>query len=147
MKPIPPRRSCTEPDGIGNIDVSRPPPDAGNRHSPRSRGGGKANSPSSGLSLGGEGVPEGDVPGGEKERKAQEKERGGEIRGDAGSVAYLHPFPDIGRYDDGRAAEPRCPAPGTGGKACLFGRPEEQGGKNDHPRAKEQDGHEGAHPA
>src|SRR3990172_7467944 len=109
-------------------------------------GKGEANSPRSALSRGGEGVPEGDVPGGEKERKAQEKERGGEIRGDAGSVADLHPFQDIGRYDDGRAAEPRCPAPGTGGKACLFGRPDEQGGKNDHPRAKEQDGPQGAHP-
>src|SRR3990170_7647872 len=109
-------------------------------------GKGEANSPRSALSRGGEGVPEGDVPGGEKERKAQEKERGGEIRGDAGSVADLHPFQDIGRDDDGRTAEPRCPAPGTGGKACLFGRPEEQGGEGDHPRAKEQDGPQGAHP-
>src|SRR3990170_6117660 len=109
-------------------------------------GKGEANSPRSGLSRGGEGVPEGDVPGGEKERNAQEKGKGGEIRWDLRAVPDLPPFQYVGRDDDGHTADPRCPAPGTGGKARLFRRPEEQGGKNNHPGAKEQDGPHGTHP-
>src|SRR3972149_3645298 len=106
----------------------------------------EANSPRSGLSCGGEGVPEGDVPGSEKERKAQEKGKGGKIRRDLRAVADLHPFQDIGRDDDGCTAEPRCPAPGTGGKHRVLRGTQEQDREYDHPGAEEENGPHRPHP-
>src|SRR4030067_1125329 len=98
------------------------------------------------LQAPGDCVPERDVSGSEKERKAQEKGKNGKRRRNTGAVPDLPPFQDIVRDDAARAADPRRPAPRPGGEARLFGRSDIQKREDDHPRAEEQDGPYRTHP-
>src|SRR4030067_488969 len=81
------------------------------------------------LQAPGDCVPERDVSGSEKERKAQEKGKNGKRRRNTGAVPDLPPFQDIVRDDDDRAADPPRPPPRPAGAARTLARPAKQKGE------------------